>query len=201
MHNKIIITAIFTFFLTANSFAQDEQQEPDAPNTIERQFTDLMKESNNFQEYKVVKRAGLDRLKSNTNDSINALKIEINGFKKELGSQEAEINKLNASLADTKTTLDTTREKIDSINFLGIPMKKSGYKSLMWGIIALLGIALAFFVFRFRGSNIHTKDARKKLAETEQEFDVYRKKALEKQQELGRQLQDERNKAVRNSKG
>jgi hypothetical protein len=33
------------------------------------------------------------------------------------------------------------------------------------------------------------------LKETEKEFDIYRAKALEKEQRLGRMLQDEKNKA------
>lgn len=201
MNKKSIVTAIVSLFLATSIYAQEEQQEPEKPNTIDQQFTDLMTASNNFQEYKVVKRTGLENLKSNTRDSINSLQREIDSYKNQLREQKSEIDTLNTSLTDTKTDLDTTREKIDAINFLGIPMDKGSYKGMMWGLIVILALALLFFIYRFRGSNAHTKEARKKLNETEQEFDIYRKKALEKEQILGRQLQDERNKAVRNTKG
>ena len=67
--------------------------------------------------------------------------------------------------------------------------------ALMWGIVGLLLLALLFFIFRYRQSHTHTVEARNKLHSTEKEFDVYREKALEKEQRLGRLLQDERNKA------
>ena len=42
-----------------------------------------------------------------------------------------------------------------------------------------------------------TKEAKKRLDDTEKEFDIYKKKALEKEQRLGRLLQDEKNKVNR----
>ena len=202
MCKKIIITTIFSIALSFSVSAQeDDQQSQETPNTIDQQFTDLMKSSNNYQEYKVVKKTGLQNFINNTRDSINGFKNEIDRYKNELKSEKAQVEKLNSNLTKTQDTLNNTREKIDSINFIGVPMEKSSYKGLMWGIIAILAIALLFFIFRFRGSNVHTKEARKKQAETEEEFDDFRKKSLEKQQELGRQLQDERNKAARNAKG
>lgn len=202
MCKKILITTLFSLALCFSLKAQDDDQQPQEPlNTIDQQFTDLMNASNNYQEYKVVKKAGLQRFINNTRDSINSFKNEIEGYRNELRSEKAQVEKLNANLTQTQDSLNTTRAKIDSIDFLGIPMEKSGYKGLMWGIVAILAIALIFFILRFRGSNVHTKEARRKQAETEQEFDDFRKKSLEKQQELGRQLQDERNKAIRNSKG
>ncbi|MGB8374852.1 MAG: hypothetical protein WCE57_05990, partial [Salegentibacter sp.] len=67
--------------------------------------------------------------------------------------------------------------------------------AMMWGIVALLVVALLFFIYRYKSSNATTKEANQRLRETEKEFDAYRAKALEKEQRLGRQLQDERNKA------
>ena len=201
MIKKTITATLFSLLFAATLSAQDDQESPEKPNTIDQQFTDLIEASNNYQEYKVVERTKLERLKTNTRDSINALKMEIASFKNDLNSQQKKVSKLNTDLTNTQNKLDTTKDKIDSISFLGIPMEKSGYKTLMWVIIGLLLLALAFFVVRFRGSHKLIKEARKKLGDTESEFDVYRKKALEKEQKLGRQLQDERNKAIKNTKG
>ena len=49
-------------------------------------------------------------------------------------------------------------------------------------------------------SNILTKQAKKKLEEVENSFESYKHKALEKEQKLGRQLQDERNKSPKKTK-
>jgi uncharacterized damage-inducible protein DinB len=65
----------------------------------------------------------------------------------------------------------------------------------MWGIILVLIIALLIFIYRFKKNHSQTTEARQNLSTTEKEFEAYRAKALEKEQRLGRQLQDERNRA------
>jgi hypothetical protein len=47
---------------------------------------------------------------------------------------------------------------------------------------------------RFRNSNAITKAAKKELQTTEEELEELRRKSIEKEQKLGRQLLDERNK-------
>ena len=85
------------------------------------------------------------------------------------------------------------------MSLFGIPMSKSGYNVLMWSIIAgLLGLLL-LFIYRFKNSNTITRNANKALAEIEEEFEEHRKVALEREQKVRRQLQDELNKQKSNS--
>lgn len=182
------------------SFAQETPASQDKPNTINQQFEDMMEDSNTWQEYKVVKRTTLDLLQRNTQDSLNGFKTQVSSFDGQLNERDTKISSLNASLKETQKTLEETRANVSSIGFLGIQMSKGGYKSLMWIIVAVLALALAFFIIRYRGSNAHTVAARKKLGELEFEYDDFRKKSLEKEQRLGRQLQDERNKGMKNPK-
>ena len=196
IHTCILIGLLSIFGLQA----QETEVPQKKVNTISQQFEDLLENSNNYQDYKVVKLNGLNRLKSNTVDSISAFKTEITDLQAQINSQQEEIKNLNNTLSETKTTLEQTRAEKDSIYFLGMPMSKGGYMGMMWGIVGVLTLALVFFIFRYKGSNAHTQEARKKLADTELEYDEYRKKALEKEQKMGRLLQDERNKAVKNTK-
>ena len=199
--NTIKINFLLFFFAIAAVSAQGTQnaEQPTEPkvNTISQQFEDLLENSNNYQEYKVVKQNALQKLKSNAADSINGLKGQIVGLQEEIQTQDAKISELNKSLEDTQGTLDQTRAEKDSIFFLGMPMSKGSYMGMMWGIVAVLALALIFFIFKFKGSNAHTQEARQKLADVESEYEEYRKKALEKEQKMGRLLQDERNKAVK----
>ncbi|WP_031429064.1 hypothetical protein [Flavimarina sp. Hel_I_48] len=177
--------------------AQETPETEQKPNTINQQFEDMKESSNNFQEYKVVKRTTLDRLQSNTQDSLNAFKVQVSTFDDQLEERNNNIASLKSSLKETKNTLEETRANVASISFLGIQMSKAGYKTLMWAIVGILALALVFFIIRYRGSNAHTIAARKKLGEVEYEYDDFRKKSLEKEQRLGRQLQDERNKGIK----
>ncbi|MFL0155057.1 hypothetical protein V2714_10940, partial [Tenacibaculum maritimum] len=63
-----------------------------------------------------------------------------------------------------------------------------------WGVITILFISLFFFIYKFKESSALTKEAKNNLAEIEQEFEEHRKKSLEKEQKIRRQLQDEINK-------
>lgn len=196
----IRISLILSFFTILGLSAQETETPQQKVNTISQQFEDLLESSNNYQDYKVVKLNSLIKLKSNTADSISGYKVQITDLQSQINSQQDEIKTLNNTLEETKTTLGETRAEKDSIYFLGMPMSKGGYMGMMWGIVAILTMALLFFIFRFKGSNTHTQEARKKLGELEVEYDEYRKKALEKEQKMGRLLQDERNKAVKSTK-
>ncbi|MFZ0489100.1 MAG: hypothetical protein WBV11_00560 [Salegentibacter sp.] len=189
--------AIFTFlFFTAIFFQAAAQQDTiSSENPVQSQFQDLIESSNNYQGYKVVDYDALIKLRNNTNQYVQQLKDEIVSKNNTLDSQNQKINDLQDELAATKENLQKVTEEKDAIKFLGMPFSKGSYMAMMWGIVALLVVALLFFIYRYKSSNATTKEANQRLRETEKEFDAYRAKALEKEQRLGRQLQDERNKA------
>lgn len=200
--NFYILAFIFlsTFQLSLAQQNEADAPEQEKPNTINNQFEDMLESSNNYQEYKVVRRSTLDNLRANIQDSLNGFRSRISTFDAQLEERNSKITDLNTKLENTQQTLDETRANVASIGFLGMQMTKGSYKTLMWVIVGVLALALVFFIIRYRGSNAHTVEARKKLSEMEHEYDDYRKKSLEKEQRLGRQLQDERNKAVKGTK-
>lgn len=202
MINKNIFFLLLILISSA-AVAQTEISEPAQKrvNTIDNQFDDLIESSNNYQEYKVIKKYAINELRKNTGDTINMLQQRIGDLNVKIKEQNSQITGLKDTLGNTNKTLSDTREEKDSIELFAMPMSKGGYKSLMWGIIAVLALATIFFAMRFKSSNAQTKEAKHKLADTESEYEDYRKKALEKEQKMGRLLQDERNKQIKNSKG
>ena len=133
-------------------------------------------------------------LRDKTNDYIQELKDQITVGKNTADQQEEEIANLEGELKTTQQNLQQVTEEKDNIVFLGMPLTKGTYMAMMWGIVAILILALVFFIYKFKNSNAVTKEAKKRLDDTEKEFDTYKKKALEKEQRLGRLLQDEKNK-------
>ncbi|WGK64919.1 hypothetical protein [Croceiramulus getboli] len=169
--------------------------------TIGGQYTEMIESSNSYQDYKVIKKYKLNAFEANLKKEIDGLNAEIESLQSTIDNQESQLESIKQELATTQNSLAETRSEKDSISFLGSQMSKTGYKGLMWGIIAVLLAGLLFFFYRFRNSIALTKEAKKKLDETEMEFDDYRKKALEKEQKMGRLLQDERNKLLKSTKG
>ena len=194
---KHYITTFSILSIFLSGFAQEENTSK-KDNSINTQFEEVIEESNNYQDYKVVKKYKLTQLQKNTVNRINGLNKEIEDSNKTIKEQEAKIENLKSQLNSTKNDLNQVTQEKDEISFFGIPTQKGTYQTIMWIIVFVLVMVLVFFIYQYKKSKVLTKEAKKNLADNEAEFDEYRKKALEKQQKLGRQLQDEINKHNKN---
>lgn len=192
MMRNIIFSSLLLIFSVSFISAQDSLA---TSNFIENEFDNLIESSNNYQGYKVVDYDALIELRDNTKRHVQDLKNELQEEQSTIASQNEEIENLENQLAETQEDLQRVNEEKDAIKFLGMPFSKGSYMAMMWGIVGVLILALLFFIYKFKNSNATTKEARHRLNETEKEFDAYRAKALEKEQRLGRMLQDEKNKA------
>lgn len=164
------------------------------PNTIENEFVKIYNKGNNWHEYKMIKRVEFTTFQKNVLDSVSAIKKDVVAKQQTINQQNTNITSLNEKISKLNTDLSTALEKEDSISFLGIPLSKVAYNSLVWIIIAVLLAGLLFFIFKFKNSNLLTKNAKNNLVEIEQEFEEHRKKTIEREQKLRRKLQDEINK-------
>lgn len=193
------LTAIlFTFSTT--SFAQsDDDNLSSKSGTIDDQFDYVLRKSGDFrgtngQMYEAVNRNMLLTLRANTIDSLKTVHKELAATQVVVKTQAKEITDLKDNLSNTQNALDTTTSEKNSMALFGMQMSKTGYNVLMWSIIAgLLGLLL-LFIYKFKNSNTVTKGAKQALAEIEEEFEEHRKTALEREQKVRRQLQDEINK-------
>lgn len=195
---KTVLFVTFALFCVTTTNAQDntDQDEKLSLNegTIDNQFEYVIRRSNNYQEFKVVKKTWLYDLKAHTIDSLNAVHKELSDSQATINSQSNEISQLKTDLTTTKTNLENTINEKDSMALFGLQMSKGGYNVLMWTIIAALLALLLLFVYKFKNSNTITKQAKKALLETEEEYEEYRRNSLEREQKVRRQLQDELNK-------
>ncbi|MGG6232263.1 tRNA (guanine-N1)-methyltransferase [Tenacibaculum sp. SDUM215027] len=183
---------VFIFIFTQSIIAQDSPIEQ--PNTVENQFKELYKKSNNYQIYKVVKKNEYLKLQNSILDSIKVIKTDAAAKQVKINEQQKSVTELQTKIDTLNKDLATSIDKEDAISFVGIPLNKSTYNSIVWGIIFILLAGLTFFIYRFKNSNVVTKETQSLLAETEEEFEQYKRKSIEKEQKLRRQLQDEINK-------
>jgi len=182
-------------FITASA-----QQTPKADigsldsGTIESQFDYINSVSNNFEEYKVVRRANLDKIRANVTDSLKVFKDQLVTFNNQLTEQKTSVDQLNNSLSTSQAELQQALDMKDSFSFLGMYIHKSTYNSMMWGIVIVLGVLLLFFVYRFKRNYSVTAEIKQTLEETREEFELHRRNTLERERKLNRQLVDEMNK-------
>ena len=187
MQTKSLTLLIFLLVVTS-LFSQENS------NTIDNQFTNVVDKSNSYQQFKVIPKAKIYALRKNVLDSIAALDSKVETAQLEIEKQRVEIASLTDDLTSTRQNLTSSKEKEDGIEFFGSLTKKSTYNGIMWSIIVFLLAILGLVFFKFKNSNSVTRATKTKLAEVENEFDAYRKKALEENQQIGRKLQDEINK-------
>ena len=158
------------------------------------QFQHLINESNDYQEYKVVRKTWLNKMQTNISDSLNRQKEVLASTNKTITDQSADIEDLNAALSATQDSLIQMREEKNSMALLGVSTEKTTYRIVMWGLVGLLAILVIVYLVRFRNSNAVSSQAKQTLEDLEEEFAQYKKRSLEREQKLRRQLQDEINK-------
>jgi septal ring factor EnvC (AmiA/AmiB activator) len=190
------------FFVANQQFAQDAGEEDDKlsldQGPISNQFDYLAKRSGNYRadgvRYEVVKETNLFKIRKNVLDSIATMNKKTGELKSTIAEHETTITSLNKKLEETTTNLSSVTEEKDSMSFIGIPVSKGTYNFILWTIIAGLFLLLGLFIYRFRNSNILTQEAKQNLSELEVEYEDHRRRALEREQKISRQLQDEINK-------
>jgi tetrahydromethanopterin S-methyltransferase subunit B len=197
---KFSILALLLIFGSTSIFAQETQKQQSInEGTINDQFEFVLKKSYNFrgtngQMYENVKRSMFITLQAHTRDSINTLKTKLENTNTVVSTQQKEINDLKNNLTKTQDTLNATNTEKDSISLLGMQISKTNYNLLMWLVIIVLLALLLIFIYKFKNSNVVTKSAKTALSEVEEEFEEHRRTALEREQKVRRQLQDELNK-------
>jgi len=188
---------ILFFFLSITITSQTKKTKAyldSLPNTVENQFLKIFKKGKNWHEFKMIKKTEFAGFQKNILDSISTIKKDVIEKNNTIASQKKTITSLNSDITQLKTDLSTALDKEDNISLLGAPVKKALYNTILFGIILGLLAALFFFIFKFKSSHSITRNAKKELLQTEEEFESHRKKSIEKEQKLRRQLQDEINK-------
>jgi septal ring factor EnvC (AmiA/AmiB activator) len=200
---KFVIIIVFTCLLNLTLFSQTNQTDDIElslnSGTIDNQFEYVLRKSGNFrgtngQMYEAVNLNMFLTLRAHTIDSLKTAYKDLADTQAIVKAQIKEITDLKANLSETKNDLENTKQEKDSMSLFGIQMSKTGYNVLMWIILGGSLALLLFFIYKFKNSNAITRDAKKALEEIEEEFEEHRKTALEREQKVRRQLQDEINK-------
>ena len=204
--NTKLATLFLSLFVLAISFAQEtptHKINSINEGSLEEQFDYISRISSNYNDkgkrYEVINRIYFESLKTNVVDSIKVLENQIIESNNIIEAQEKSNSSIQNELENTKTILEKTDSEKDKIALFGMQLSKGLYNVVLWSIIGVLLLLLFTFIYKFKSSNSITKAAKTSLEETEQEFEEHRRVALEREQKVRRQLQDEINKQKGNS--
>jgi hypothetical protein len=164
--------------------------QPAAPvdKSLHGQYQYLLTKVYNYQQPLVA------ALFKNYNDTLKVTRKQLNEARATLAIQTKTIDTLKSSAATKDQSLAESKAKVDEVSLLGMPLSKSTYNLIMWGLVIGFGIIAAIVIAR---SGSHSREANYRIKlynELEEEYKAYKAKANEKEKKLARELQTERNK-------
>ena len=161
------------------------------PTTLEGVFQQLIDRSGAWQNFKMLDRGKLAAFQRSMTDSINGVRSQLVAEKQKVKENEATIKELNDKITEIQAALDQTKDQKDSVSFFGALVSKGLYNTIMWGIVLALASLLVLYIYKFSNGNVVTKKSINDLNELQEEYENYRKAAIEREQKVRRQLQDE----------
>lgn len=182
---------IFSLFITIIAFSQEIKKDT---LSILNQFDKVYIKSSSYQEYKVIRKITFQNLKNNVVNTIEGIDKELISKNKKNKILKDSIQSINKNLIALESDLNLINIEKNSIYFFGLEIAKISYKIIIMSTIILLIIMLSYFIYKFKSSYRITSLAKENLLEVENELAIYKKKSLEREQKLRRQLQDEVNK-------
>ncbi|GJQ06103.1 hypothetical protein [Capnocytophaga cynodegmi] len=201
MRKQLVVGALTVFFSFTSAINAQEQsldsvnvQVKKKQNTLNEQFETLVEKANSWQSYKIIDRAKLGSYQKNVIDSLQSIKSKIQAQQDIINGHEGEVKKLNEKISELENNLEKTQNEKDSVNFLGFLLPKSTYSLMMWSFLLVLACLLFFYVYKYVNGSAITKKSLQDLRELQEEYENYRKSAIEREQKVRRQLQDEINK-------
>jgi hypothetical protein len=196
---KYVILFLVALISTA-SFGQSAPVVPATPDTktmtLQDRYATMKKSSETFQDYKVIKEGILDGVWRVTLDSIKNQKAKFANANEVISQLENEVATQKVAVAQIKASMETVVYDSTHISFFGIHFTKSLFISLVLLIVIGLLVAIAAVTGKLKLMYTSMKEKMETVNLLSHEFEDYKKRALEKQVKLSRELQTERNKLI-----
>jgi len=183
---------LLTFAVAVPLFAVSQADEEIA-NTLENQFLELKKKSNNYQQFKVVDKIRLNNYWASVNDTLIETRSQINSLEKEVGNLSKSVNELKNELSEKEDSLQSQSYQIEHMSFLGLDMTKGSYITFSWILIFTLMAIVMILFMRFNAAHRVTKSTQAEFSQLNHEFEDHKKKTRDKETKLKRELQTEIN--------
>jgi hypothetical protein len=197
MRKTILI--FFCFITSQIAYAQSSSSEIlNQPNLSVRERFLLMKsKSQSYQDYKVIKETVLDGVVKIIQDSLQAKDAALRNVKADVTRLKEELNQVNIVLKQKEQSMTDIVYASTHITVLGIDFQKQSFLTLIVILFLALLLVVGFFSARLKMFHSSMREKAELLEITTREYEEYKRKALEKQTKLSRELQDERNKLHR----
>ena len=183
-----ICLAIYSF-----SFGQATVDPLQENYSLKDRYAIMKAKSQTYQNYKVIKESVLDGVWKITQDSLNAKQAAIRSANQQIAQLKGEVQKVHGDMKAKDASVAEIVFDSAHINVLGIDFSKSVFLTIIGILIAALVAALVFIIARMKVLDKSIREKALTISMVSNEYEEYKKKAMEKQTKLSRELQDERN--------
>src|SRR4030042_836819 len=191
-HIFLSITVLIMTSAATNMFSQETPVKPSLDKgSIESSFSYVIKNASDFEDSKVVKSWWLWRLRSDVLDSLKVYRDSIQNIQNIVETKDHQIDSMKTDLKELTSSLSAAVKTKDTLSFLGIGMTKLAYNTIMWLLAAVLFTAFVIVFLMYKRSNIVSVKMKTTLDETQEEFEAHSKRALEREQQIEREMYDE----------
>lgn len=192
MKHSFLLLIFATFVSAAAAQTAADALKNDAQ-TLRERYLVLKNKSEDYQDYKVIKENLLDAWWRVVVDSLQAKQAAIRNAQVNAIRLQAELNQNIESLKSKEASMQEVVYASTHIKVLGIDFDKGFFAGLVGFMIFGLMVAIGVIIYSMKIMR-RNLDEKADLAETiSREFEEYKRKAMEKQTKLSRELQNERN--------
>jgi hypothetical protein len=193
MKRIVLVLLLVAYSVSAFSLSEALPVAP-APHTLQQQYKNLKADLEIINGFRMIKMFTMDRFWVTVEDSLQVQKAKLRELAALIARQQKEMQALTMSLSKIEKENQALTTGVDNLIIFGKAYSKSGFIVVV--SFVMLGLAvLAGILFSIGRVSLYTTRELRKLNESMyQEFDTYKRNAVEKEIKLSRELQNHRNK-------
>jgi len=191
----IIVTGSMAYSQTIQKSAENKSL------SLEQRFIEMKATAQTFKDYKVIKEDVLDRVWKITKDTINKRNQDLTDARSQMAFFQEELETARNAMQAQEASINEVVYDSTHISVLGIPFSKGFFQLFVAAVVGSLLFVLSIFYGRMKLLNALVKEKALISESISHELEDFKKKAMEKQTKLSRELQNERNKWVEARKG
>ena len=162
--------------------------------TLQERYLIMKSKSQSYNDYKVIKETVLDGVWKIIRDSMNTKKAALAGANKTIAELKGEVSTSKETLQQKESSMQDIEYDSTHITVLGIGMSKSFFVGLVGVVVLVLVLGVLLVSGRLKMMQSTVREKSELALAIHSEYEEYKRKALDKQTKLSRELQNERNK-------
>lgn len=186
----VFVAVLFLQVATAQ-IPETVSEKPITKQVVESQINHILTASQEYNDVKMVKKIALEELNLNVTTLLSKYESDLTALKTILEQKKLIIDRLSEKAALNYSVSKGQNSSNETMLVFGMQMPKTIYHAIMWTLVLTLLIATVFSALRFKKANEISLKSKVMLAEIEEELENFKRNAIEREQKLRRQLQDE----------